>query len=67
VRDAAGQGLGVDCALTVTLKAADGGTDLTATYNVGGYVKGGLQSLAPPVDNVLGAQIAHLKTVSEQP
>src|SRR4249920_1744795 len=44
------QGLGVDGALTIELKAADGGTDFSATYNVGGYLKDGLASWATPVD-----------------
>jgi uncharacterized protein YndB with AHSA1/START domain len=56
------QGLGVDGAMTIDLKPADGGTDLTATYNVGGYLKDGLASWAPPVDNVLGEQFNRLKT-----
>jgi hypothetical protein len=56
------QGLGVDGAMTIDLKPADGGTDLTATYNVGGYLKDGLASWASPVDNVLGEQFNRLKT-----
>jgi uncharacterized protein YndB with AHSA1/START domain len=56
------QGLGVDGALTVELKPAGAGTDLTATYNVGGYLKDGLTSWAGPVDSVLGEQFSRLKT-----
>lgn len=59
------QGLGVDGALTVELKAAGGGTDLSYTYNVGGYLKDGLSSWAPPVDGVLGEQFARLKALIE--
>ncbi len=59
------QGLGVDGALTVELKAAGGGTDLTYTYNVGGYLKDGLSSWAPPVDGVLGEQFGRLKAFVE--
>lgn len=59
------QRLGVDGALTVELKAADGGTDLSATYNVGGYLKDGLTSWAAPVDSVLAEQFARLKSVVE--
>ena len=59
------QGLGVGGALTIELKAAAGGTDLTATYNVGGYLKDGLASWAPPVDGVLSEQFARLKLLVE--
>jgi len=59
------QGLGVDGALSIELKAAAGGTDLTATYNVGGYLKGGLASWAAPVDRVLGEQFNRLKAALE--
>ncbi|HEX2593059.1 MAG TPA: SRPBCC domain-containing protein [Rhizomicrobium sp.] len=59
------QGLGVDGALTIELKAAGGGTDLTATYNVGGYLKDGLTSWAQPVDGVLGEQFNRLKAAIE--
>lgn len=39
---------------------------LTVTYDVGGYAKGGLaQTWAKPVDFVLGAQVARLKTYAE--
>ncbi len=55
------QGLGVDGGLTITLKAAGDGTDLTATYNVGGYMKDGFANMAPAVDRVLGEQFTRLK------
>ncbi|HUO89762.1 MAG TPA: SRPBCC family protein [Rhizomicrobium sp.] len=55
------QGLGVEGAMTIDLKPSDGGTDLTATYNVGGYLKDGLTSWADPVDRVLGEQFNRLK------
>ncbi|MBV9043838.1 MAG: SRPBCC family protein [Alphaproteobacteria bacterium] len=54
-------GLGIAGALTYELKAANGGTDITMTYNVGGYLKDGLAAFAPPVDHVLGEQLARLK------
>jgi uncharacterized protein YndB with AHSA1/START domain len=42
--------------------AADGGTAVVMTYDVGGYAKGGLaETLAAPVDQVLGQQLARLK------
>jgi uncharacterized protein YndB with AHSA1/START domain len=59
------QGTGADGALTIDLKVASGGTDLTATYNVGGYLKDGLAAWANPVDHVLGEQFGHLKTLVE--
>ncbi|MDQ2878244.1 MAG: ATPase [Pseudomonadota bacterium] len=54
--------------LTFTL-AADSAdkTKLTMTYVVGGYVRGGADSLAPKVDEVLGIQMARLKTLAETP
>ena len=59
------QGLGVDGAMTITLKTASDGTDLTLTYNVGGYLKDGLQNFAGPVDGVLGEQVTRLKALIE--
>ncbi len=59
------QGLGVEGAMTITLKPAGGGTDLTLVYNVGGYLKDGLASWAPAVDAVLGEQVARLKALIE--
>ena len=52
--------------LGVTLKPAGGGTDVTMTYDVGGYAKGGLaETWAAPVDQVLGEQLARLKKAVE--
>jgi uncharacterized protein YndB with AHSA1/START domain len=59
------QGLGVDGAMTIKLKPAADGTDLALTYNVGGYLKDGLQSWAGPVDGVLAEQMARLKAQIE--
>ncbi|MDB5435033.1 MAG: polyketide cyclase/dehydrase-family protein, partial [Phenylobacterium sp.] len=48
--------------LGITLKPANQNTELTMTYDVGGYAKGGLaETLAAPVDMVLGEQVARLK------
>ena len=50
----------------MTLKDAAGKTDLVLTYDVGGYAKGGLaETLAAPVDKVLGEQVARLKKYVE--
>ncbi|MFL5297814.1 MAG: SRPBCC family protein [Phenylobacterium sp.] len=57
------QFMGASGHLGITLKpAAGGGTDLVMTYDVGGYAKGGLaETVAAPVDQVLGEQVARLK------
>jgi hypothetical protein len=48
--------------LGVVLKPAGAGTEVTMTYDVGGYAKGGLaETFAAPVDTVLGEQLARLK------
>lgn len=47
------------------LAETDGKTTLTVTYDVGGYMKGGLDSIAGPVDGVIGQQVARLKSQIE--
>ena len=47
------------------LKPAGAATELTVTYDVGGYAKGGLEQFAAPVDKVLGEQVARLKRYAE--
>lgn len=59
------QGLGVEGAMTISLKPVADGTDLSLTYNVGGYLKDGLQSWAGPVDSVLAEQMIRLKSLIE--
>jgi len=60
------QSLGVDGAWTVSFKpAADGGTDLTGTYNLGGYYKDGFAMLSQAGDHVLAEQLARLKALVE--
>jgi len=54
------QEAGVTGTLTFELKAAGEGTQITLSYSAGGYFQGGLQALAAPVDQVLGAQMAGL-------
>jgi len=52
--------------LSYVAKANGDKTDLTLTYDVGGYAKGGLaETLAAPVDAVLGQQLARLKRYVE--
>lgn len=59
------QGLGVEGALTLSLAPAGNGTELSLTYNVGGYLKDGFTSWAAPVDDVLHEQMARLKAFVE--
>jgi uncharacterized protein YndB with AHSA1/START domain len=48
-----------------TLAEKDGKTTLTQTYGVGGYMTGGLDKIAPVVDQVLGEQFDRLKVYVE--
>jgi uncharacterized protein YndB with AHSA1/START domain len=51
--------------MTWSLKPSGGGTDVTLVSSTGGYVKGGLQGLAPVVDRVFAEQLNRLKTYVE--
>jgi uncharacterized protein YndB with AHSA1/START domain len=55
------QAEGVTGSLTWTLKAVPGGTEITQTYIVGGYVGGGAEKLAPLVDQVMAEQLGRLQ------
>jgi uncharacterized protein YndB with AHSA1/START domain len=59
------QSLAVAASMTIQLAPADGATKLTVTYAVGGYVPGGLNSYAVPVDGVLTQQFTRLKSYVE--
>ena len=59
------QGQGASGGLTFEIKAEGEGSLLTWAYIVGGYTPGGLGALAAPVDGVLSAQLANLKTRAE--
>jgi len=59
------QGMAVDGAMTFALHAASSGTELTLTYAVGGYSKGGFGELSGAVDSVLAEQTARLKRLVE--
>lgn len=62
------QALAVTGVLTFELKPeGDKATKLTMTYAVGGYMPGGLDKIAPMVDQVLGQQVDGLKVASEAP
>jgi hypothetical protein len=57
---------GADGHLGVVLKPMGATTEVTMTYDVGGYAKGGLaETFAAPVDQVLGEQLARLKKAVE--
>lgn len=56
---------GVAGGMTVTLKPTDGGTTVTLTYAVGGYLDGGAAKWAPLVDGVLGTQLGRLERLIE--
>jgi hypothetical protein len=47
--------------LTWSLRAVEGGTQVTQTFVAGGYVKGGADKLAAPVDAVLAEQLEGLR------
>ncbi|MDP1631085.1 MAG: SRPBCC domain-containing protein [Caulobacter sp.] len=56
---------GVSAALTFTLTpAADGGTEVVMTYNVGG-ARPEIVAIAPVVDGVVGGQLVRLKALVE--
>jgi uncharacterized protein YndB with AHSA1/START domain len=59
------QGLGVAGQLTINLRASGEATAVTQVYDVGGHAPGGLAALAAPVDAVLAAQLARLKSFVE--
>ena len=56
---------GVDGTLSWTLKPAEGGTNVTQSYVVGGYIRSGMEQWAPRVDRVLDEQLQHLKSFVE--
>jgi uncharacterized protein YndB with AHSA1/START domain len=58
-------GMGGTGHMTYDLTPKDGGTTLVVSYVFGGYVEGGLDKLAGPVDGVLGAQVERLKRYVE--
>jgi uncharacterized protein YndB with AHSA1/START domain len=55
------QGLGVEGAMTLSVKAAASGADITMSFATGGYVKDGFDGLSKAVDHVLGEQLERLR------
>lgn len=56
------QSAGVAGSMAWTFTAAEGGTKLEISYNVGGSMPGGFEKVAPVVDGVLAGQFARLKS-----
>lgn len=59
------QGIAAAGPMTFQLKPEPGGTRLDLSYSVAGYTPQGVSSWAAPVNEVLGAQFARLKTFVE--
>jgi len=51
---------------TIQIAPADGGSKVDVTYAVAGYLAGGLNSWAAPVDGVLKEQFTRLKSYVEK-
>ena len=58
-------GRGVDGALQIALTPAGGGTDLTLTNNLGGYLPEGFEAWAGKADAMLAEQMSRLKRYVE--
>jgi hypothetical protein len=54
---------GVDGTLTWMLKPGEGGTTVTLSYVLGGYVRSGMEQWAPKVDRVLDEQLTVLSSI----
>lgn len=59
------QGSGVASALTFSLKASNGGTDVLLDNSIGGYMKGGFANWPTLADVMLAEQMARLKKFIE--
>jgi hypothetical protein len=57
--------MGVNGNMTWDFEAVEEGTRIRFTYSVGGYMNGGLEQMAEPVDYVLGEALMRLKTYVE--
>jgi hypothetical protein len=55
--------MGVSGNMTWEFEDVDGGTRMTWAYAVGGYMDGGLDSIAPAVDGVLAEQMQNLASL----
>jgi uncharacterized protein YndB with AHSA1/START domain len=59
------QSSGLAATLTWSLTEQGTNTKLEVAYSVGGYIQGGVERLAPPVDSVLSDQAQRLKAFVE--
>lgn len=59
------QDLAVTGVMTFAFTEANGKTTIDVTYKVGGYMAGGLNALAKPVDGVVAEQVMRLKQYVE--
>jgi Polyketide cyclase / dehydrase and lipid transport len=57
------QSLAAEGVMTIVLKSAGNGTDITLTYVMGGFSKDGFEAGAKAADAVLAEQMQHLKKV----
>jgi uncharacterized protein YndB with AHSA1/START domain len=55
------QSFAVESVMTWTLKDSGQGTDLTLTYLVGGYMKGGFENISKVADGVFAEQASRLQ------
>jgi hypothetical protein len=55
------QALAVEGVMTWTVKANGNGSDISASYAIGGYSKDGFDNLSKAADQVLGIQIERLR------
>ena len=56
---------GVGGTLSWTLKPGEGGTTVSSSYVLGGYIRSGMEQWAPEVDRVLDEQLQRLKSFVE--
>jgi len=59
------QGAGLAGSMTWRVTPVDTGTKLELVYNVGGFMAGGFEAIAPAVEQVLGEQVDRLKRFVE--
>jgi hypothetical protein len=55
------QSMGAEGAMTLSVKGAAGGTDVSISFAFGGYSKDGFDTLSKAADHVLGEQLERLR------
>ena len=60
------QSMAAAASMTIQIAPAEGGAKVDVTYAVTGYLAGGINVLAAPVDGVVGQQFTRLKNLIEQ-